>query len=280
MKKLCIYHANCADGFTAAWVVWKKYGAENVDFHPGVYGEEPPDCTGRDVIAVDFSYKKDTTLKILDVCNSLLILDHHKTTLQELGQTISHTDPKLEMVLDMERSGARIAWDNLFGGQKPPKLLLHVEDRDLWRFKFDDTKEIIAGLFSEPYDFKVWEILMSEDLKDIRLDGAAILKATEKNIREIIPVATRTMHIAGYDVPVTNTNHMFGSQLCEITCKGKPFSAYYWDSPTKREFGLRSEPGGLDVSLIAKQFGGGGHEHAAGFKISFDKVSDLGGPSL
>jgi hypothetical protein len=27
MKPLCIYHGYCADGFTAAWVVWKAYGA-------------------------------------------------------------------------------------------------------------------------------------------------------------------------------------------------------------------------------------------------------------
>lgn len=26
MKPLCIYHGNCADGFTAAWAVWKALG--------------------------------------------------------------------------------------------------------------------------------------------------------------------------------------------------------------------------------------------------------------
>jgi len=29
-KPLCIYHGNCADGFTAAWAVWKRFG-----FQPG-----------------------------------------------------------------------------------------------------------------------------------------------------------------------------------------------------------------------------------------------------
>lgn len=24
VKPLCIYHGNCADGFTAAWAVWKR----------------------------------------------------------------------------------------------------------------------------------------------------------------------------------------------------------------------------------------------------------------
>ena len=57
---LCIYHHNCADGFTAAWVVKKAFG--NVDFHPGKYNEPPPDVTGRDVIIVDFSYKYDVLL--------------------------------------------------------------------------------------------------------------------------------------------------------------------------------------------------------------------------
>jgi hypothetical protein len=33
MKPLCIYHGCCADGFTAAWVVWKFYGEGQMDFH-------------------------------------------------------------------------------------------------------------------------------------------------------------------------------------------------------------------------------------------------------
>ena len=35
---LCIYHANCVDGFAAAWVVRKAFHGV-VDFHPGIYGE-------------------------------------------------------------------------------------------------------------------------------------------------------------------------------------------------------------------------------------------------
>lgn len=32
-------------------------------------------------------------------------------------------------------------------------------------------------------------------------------------------------------------------------------------------YSLRSREGGVDVSEIAKQFGGGGHKHAAGFRL-------------
>lgn len=54
MRKLCIYHGNCADGFTSAWVVRKALGGE-VDFHAGIYQDAPPDVSGKDVLLVDFS---------------------------------------------------------------------------------------------------------------------------------------------------------------------------------------------------------------------------------
>jgi len=52
-RPICVYHANCVDGFAAAWVVKKAFHSV-VDFHPGIYGEPPPDVSGRDVVLVDF----------------------------------------------------------------------------------------------------------------------------------------------------------------------------------------------------------------------------------
>ena len=47
-KPLCIYHGNCADGFTAAWAVHRRFG-NDWDYHAGVYQDPPPDVSGRDV---------------------------------------------------------------------------------------------------------------------------------------------------------------------------------------------------------------------------------------
>ena len=85
MKKLCIYHGNCADGFGAAYAVWKRYG-EAVEFYPGVYQQDPPDVTGRDVIMVDFSYKRPVIEQMAQDANSILILDHHKSAEEDLRQ--------------------------------------------------------------------------------------------------------------------------------------------------------------------------------------------------
>ena len=49
--------------------------------------------------------------------------------------------------------------------------------------------------------------------------------------------------------------------------QGEPFAACYWDTEGARVFSLRSADDGLDVSEIAKQYGGGGHVRAAGFSV-------------
>jgi hypothetical protein len=54
---LCVYHHPCADGHTAAWAVWRRFGSA-VKFHPGVHGQPPPDVTGEHVVIVDFSYPR------------------------------------------------------------------------------------------------------------------------------------------------------------------------------------------------------------------------------
>ena len=84
-KTLCIYHGNCADGFGAAWVVRKALGA-NVEFVPGVYGQEPPDVAGKDVVLVDFSYKYDVLAELAWRAKSIIVLDHHKSAAEDLGR--------------------------------------------------------------------------------------------------------------------------------------------------------------------------------------------------
>lgn len=92
---LCIYHANCADGFGAALAVWLRFADSRPEFVPAAYGETPPNCTGHDVLLVDFSYKLPVLEQIIDQAKSVTILDHHKP----LKQTFSpYSMPAVFMV--------------------------------------------------------------------------------------------------------------------------------------------------------------------------------------
>jgi oligoribonuclease NrnB/cAMP/cGMP phosphodiesterase (DHH superfamily) len=266
MNPLCIYHGNCADGFGSAWVVWKSLNksADLVDFYAGVYGQAPPDVTDRDVYMVDFSYKRPVLLEMADKARTITILDHHKTAAEDLKGMPANVDT----VFDMEHSGAILTWDYFYEGE-PPQLLKHIEDRDLWRFALAGTREIQANVFSYPYDFAVWDELMARPVTDLIAEGRAIERKHHKDIAELLGVVTRRMVIGGHNVPVANLPYIHVSDAAHALAKGEPFAGCYWDTPKGRVFGLRSTDAGIDVSEIAKQYGGGGHRNASGFTLPY-----------
>lgn len=276
MKPLVIYHGNCADGFSAAWCFWKKYGSD-AEYVAGVYQTSPPDVTGRDVYLVDFSYKRAVVEQMLEVAERITLIDHHKTAIDDLMDLTEREQGKkaLHWYCDIERSGATLAWDYLFPGEPRPLLLGHIEDRDLWRFKLQGTREIQALVFSHEYSFETWDKLMSAsrlDLAEMTIAGAAIERKHHKDIAELTKVCMRTMTIAGHDVPCASLPYTLTSDAGHhmALTTGKPFAACYWDTTDKRVFSLRSTEFGIDVSEIAKVYGGGGHKHAAGFSVSRD----------
>lgn len=268
-RPLVIYHGNCADGFSAAWCFWHKYG-QACEFLAGVYQQEPPDVTGRAVYLVDFSYKRPAVLRMLEQATHITLIDHHKTAIEDLAGIESE---KFSTFTDLNRSGATLAWDFLFPGQDRPLLLGHVEDRDLWRFKLPGTREVQAFVFSHEYTFEQWDRLMAADqveLLKMTAAGAAIERKHHKDVAELVGVCKRRMVIGGHDVPVASLPYTLVSDAGHLMAQGEPFAACYWDTAEGRTFGLRSTDAGLDVSEIAKQYGGGGHAKAAGFKVPRD----------
>ncbi len=228
----------------------------------------------------DFSYKREVVEKMLVDAESVTLVDHHKTALEDLERTLDLQHCSLE------HSGAMLAWKFCFPNLSPPKLLFHIEDRDLWRFKLPGTREIQAALFSYPYDFEVWGKLMEESehggLDRLRTEGEAIERKHHKDIAELVAVCRREMVIAGHWVPVASLPYTLVSDAAHAMCQPypspnlqgavvkPPFAACYWDTPESRQFGLRSLEGGMDVGEIAKQYGGGGHKHASGFRVARD----------
>ena len=283
MRKLCIYHGNCADGFTAAWAARRAIG-EDAHFLPATYGDLPPDVAGKDVFIVDFSYKRPVLEAMAYTARSITVLDHHKTAAEDLIGLPQPVDwytaggapmPGLYALFDMNRSGAGVTWDYFFPGAPRPQLLNHIEDRDLWRFALPGTREIQSEVFSHEYTFATWDKLMQEPLDELARAGEAIDRKHLKDVRELIKVTTRRMVLGGHNVPIANLPYTYVSDAANILAEGEPFAGCYWDVPGFRTFGLRSKPGGADVGEIAKLYGGGGHKHAAGFRLDYAAAAAL-----
>ena len=116
MKFLVIYHAGCSDGFCAAWLFHKAF--PEADFHAAHYGTPPPDVAGKDVYIVDFSYKRDVMLRIIDQARRVCVLDHHKTAEEDLALLPSCSleewvslKGKVRIQFDRSKSGGRLAWE-------------------------------------------------------------------------------------------------------------------------------------------------------------------------
>jgi hypothetical protein len=258
MKRVIVYHDKCHDGITALWVAMLAYpGAEP---YAGNY-DVPPDLDrlrGADVLIVDFSWKRVPLLSIKEAAASLRVIDHHKTAQAELAG-IGGCD------FDMERSGAGLAWDLLFDCSRPP-LIDYVEDRDLWRFRLPQCREVHAACNSHPLTLEARGALMRRPIPELAAEGAAILRYHDKLVVGAAQHAT-TMTLGGHTVPALACPVIeMTSDLGHTLARGVPFAVVYTDRPDgSRLYSLRSADDGLDVSEIAKAYGGGGHKHAAGF---------------
>lgn len=278
-RTICIYHANCADGFTAAWCVREALG-DAVEYIPASYGSAPPDVTGADVVIVDFSYKWPILERMAQRSRSILVLDHHKTAQADLaplpkpaGGWNHHRSVAGNPValFDMDRSGAQMAWDYFHDGARP-FLVDVVADRDLWRWEIDQSREINAVIGSHEMTWDTWHDLAARlqadaDRARVAAEGEAILRAHDKLVRQVIDVSRRRMVIGGYDVPVAAAPYALASDVAGTMAEGESFAATYVDGPKGRAFSLRSRGDGVDVSEIAAEFGGGGHRNAAGFLV-------------
>lgn len=260
---LGIYHADCLDGQAGAWVLAQAFGEDGIELVSGVHGNAPPDVSGHDVILVDFSYKRPVLLEMATQANSILILDHHQSAQAELVDLPAN----VTAIFDMERCGAALAWLHFFPDRRLPDLIAHIEDRDLWRFVLPGTREITAALGSYPYVLRVWDWLIARDISKLLAEGEPIIRQRDMDVKEMLTTMVYRAEVAGYDVPMLNAAPKLVADAGHELCKGEHFSVCYYDTPHQRVFSLRSDASGADVSLIAVQFGGGGHKHAAGFRL-------------
>ena len=267
-NKLVIFHGGCFDGFTAAWVI-KTYleGWRDANFFAGSFGEAPPEVSNRDVLVVDFSYPRETLIGLAAQAKSLRVLDHHKTAEADLEG--------LDFCLfDMDRSGAGLAWDELIskpaGGLERPWLVDTVEDRDIWNFKLEGTREAMAFLAAQPYDFEEYEKIFRAGKPAAVTAGSAINRYVN-TFNENALRQTQQREIDGRLVPVLNVGSASASDCGALLLErfpDAPFAATYSQAADGNwRFSLRSEDEREDVSLIAQSFGGGGHRNASGFQL-------------
>lgn len=265
MKNIVIlYHNDCLDGFSGAWAAWKKFGRK-ADYIGVNHNEPPPKgLKDKEIYMIDFTYPEQIIKKMLHDNRRVTSIDHH---ISAKKATLMTHNP----LFDNDHSGAVLAWKYFHQNKKIPQLLKYVEDIDLWRFALPYTEEIIAALDIEEKTFKNWSALVRnlEDYKKRREyinRGAILLKYENVKVDYLADKKAVLVKFEGYKTYAVNTPVFISKTGHVLTKKLPPIAIIWHQADNKVIVSLRSN-GRVDVSKIAKKYGGGGHKAAAGFTL-------------
>lgn len=266
LTPIILYHANCDDGFGAAYAAWLRLG-DNAEYRPVQYGDAIPSehLLGRQVYIFDFSFSPDVISVMSQSASQITLLDHHKSAAEQWQGIMPATNAVI--TFDMDRSGAQMSWDYFHPGVQRPVLIEYIGDRDLWRFKLHDTKEFCAGLSLQPTTFEAWNTLIPEA---IIASGRVILDLQQRQVDRVMKGELRSVTLLGHHGLAANVINNTSEVGHEIAKSSGTFSLTFSIKGDEVICSLRSNAP-FDVSEIAKHYGGGGHAQASGFRMSINQ---------
>lgn len=282
MNTYIIFHANCNDGLAAAWVAHLRFG-DTVKYIPAKYGMPFPEQikSGDRAYILDFSWPRDVIERVLSKSIKLVILDHHATAKDDL-QDLNCA------YFDMEHSGAMLAWKHFFPDKAVPWSIKLVEDYDLWIKQYEDT---------DPFNYYLRTVSDNNDPANTAFNNAMLQAPigvaagkhyqnyinwqAQQSIKNILFTFTATLNGKAIKIPCVSSNKTISNETAHAFLQANPqypiCGTVWLTSPHALYVSLRcSDSTDINAGLIAKQFGGGGHPKAAGFRVSHvELLTDL-----
>ncbi|MDA8455344.1 DHHA1 domain-containing protein [Acidovorax sp. GBBC 3334] len=276
---LVLYHGRCADGFGAALAAWRYYGGQ-VECVGLAHGQaqsvdDLPPLEGRYVYVLDFSFPPDLLRAIDDRAARLVMLDHHKSAAEQLTGFSCRCGV---VHFDMDKSGARLAWDFFHPDAPLPDLVRFIEDRDLWAWKYPETAGYVAALDMEPFDFPRWDDI-ARFTPEATQAFVARGQAMDEKFRHLatdVAGGAQSLVFDGEQGLMVNAPGAFHSLVGEMLSQKSGTFALMWavGKDGKIKIGLRSQRG-YDCSVLATRMGGGGHAQACGFRMDAQRLPEL-----
>ena len=336
ITELVFYHGNCLDGVSAAYC-HKQYSSTTKDceakYIPMAHNEINIPAIQqklsnvdllqvKKVYVLDFNLDKDCYNYLLNANNDIqiVVLDHHKTAKEAIEKLDNEFAGKnIQFYFNLKYSGAVLSYlyfkvyfkkleefpkdeDVLdyFVKTQVPTWIKMVHDRDLWQWKYKNTKFFTTALFSKisggtnnntnatnnnnvPAELKAMCKINPSKAESVEIlidTGKIMSEQYENQIQSIIDERgyfevdlLGVGAIKGYAV---NANNLFsselGSKLCRLDDEHKYAITFAFMETNRVKCSIRSTDD-FDCSGIAKHFGGGGHPQASGFNLTFEQFT-------
>ncbi len=271
MITLCLHH-NDADGRASAAIVRRYYGPET-RCHEMNYGDPVPweqvDQAQR-VVVVDFSLPLEEMQRLAQG-REFIWIDHHKSALEALGVEAERRG--WAGLRSTDEAACVLTWRYFFPHRPVPRAVVLIGDRDIWRWAEADTGPFTEGLYREPdpspCNDALWGPLLDDDpeaLQRLIARGRVLREARLQDLQRAVERRAFPVRFEGHRTLAIN--HPGSGDLGAII-RGLGYTIAYTYVDGLQQGRLMTfvtlYSDQIDVSEIARKFGGGGHPGAAGF---------------
>ena len=259
------YHRADLDGKCSAAIAYTVYG-KDANYIGVDYEDNPLDLDphAERNLFLDFApFKLDTLPK------NVYVIDHHKTAIGMPG------------IIDTTKAACVLTWEYFYPLTPVPKAVDFIGAADTWqkqRSDWEEISDVCVALMVEnwPITNSNWLSLFvnSNDWLYLSTQGQSMRRALNKFQRDAVANQAFEVEFEGLKCIAMVSNVRGSHQFGDLA---KQYDAMIVIINVKNEFwryGLYTEHDHLDLSEIAKKYGGGGHRGAAGWELPmflFDK---------
>ncbi len=272
------------------------------------HGDEVPDLSGYDkIIMIDIAFSAETMFKLhVNTIGRLIWIDHHESAINDLNNFYKEELDRKNLygypigVRDVKFAACELTWHYYFPYVKMPEIVRLLGRYDCFSHKGTDEEQQVlefqygARAHMNNYEdcYKYLTVLTTEAEFDMLVnDGEAIYcylcTEARQTYAKAFPIKFNNTwlinaKIKGRRTPPLHKEYKF---LCVNQERFNPINfglnyhdegydgfACFWYKKGKWSWSLYNDDGRVDVSVVAKQFSGGGHKGAAGMVIDTNSM--------
>ncbi len=277
--------------------------SDTLEFLGWDYRDEIPDLSDYDkIIMCDVSFPHKT---MLDIINKLTWIDHHQSVIKDNKILFDlEVYPSIKGLINTKYAACELTWKYFFPNEEMPEIVrllgrwdnminVSITDKKEWlkvtEFQYGARQEI------KDYEEAYW-YLTTNTMYDLENNISMTDSILEKGqfIYEYLCTEAKQIYNKAFEINFNNditsalhkvfpnntikVNHYKYKFLCVNQERFNPINfgidyhkegydgfACFWYKDSKWTFSLYNDNGNVDCSIIAKQYGGGGHKGASGF---------------
>lgn len=279
---------------------------ESIDFLGWHYGDEIPNLDKYDkIVMCDISFPAPLMFEIQEESfmsdKEFIWLDHHKSAIDSFEHQLEEEElidvPYPKGLRDTKFSACELTWNFLFPETKMPEIVRLLGRYDCFGHKGTEEEQTVLEFqygarqsitnYEEAYEHLIYNLY--NDLADtLEIDyktsiwnnGISIYKYLCSEAKQTYSKAFPIILKEFTDLGFNDGSHIMRNFLCVNQERFNPINfgidyhkdgydgfACFWYDKGMWNFSLYNDNGEVDCSLIAKQYGGGGHKAASGFII-------------